>query len=329
MRYTIKDIACRAGVSHVTVSRILSNSNARHSTATREKVQAIAKELGYQPNTMAKIMRGRKNMIIGIAARNNMQIGHFQLLEKCILEITKRNYVPMMLDLRVLNSGNTADIMSLLSGMICETRVQLDNLTKFVGGKEFSGPVVMLRKDTAVRQRFVNVHYDSSSGMQMLTDYLITKGHKEMIWVGADEYNPRECSFRSYAEANSININYVHISPQSSIDNFHCGLYAVPEILKYTKSTVVVCSNDEFALGVISGLAASGLRIPQDMAVTGFENMAFGAVANPPLTTVDVKPEQVASLAVEKIISMIENPKLILKQKDYAIKPSLIVRAST
>ena len=331
MSCTIKDIAKEAGVIHVTVSRILSNSNASHSPKTREKILKIAKRMNYQPNTIAKMMKGCQSKIIGIAARSNMEIGHYYLLDQCFREVSKNSYVPMMLDTRLLEDNKGMDMLNLVAGIICETSEQLSALSKLFGKNKLSKPVVMLRKVKNINSNVFNTHYDSATGMEMLMEHLTVKGHKKIIWAGPVEHGSiRKNSFRDYCEKHNVLTDYVDVKRGAKVNNnFLVGIEAAEKIYMKKSFTAVVACNDEIAQGVVCGLAQNGVKVPDDIAVAGFENMSFGAACNPPLTTVDLKPQYVAEKAVQLLIALIENSSELIRDKEYVIKPELIIRKST
>jgi DNA-binding LacI/PurR family transcriptional regulator len=332
MSCTIKDIARVANVSHPTVSRILSGSQAKHSQKTKERVQAIAAQMGYTPNSAARMMRNRQSNLIAIAARTNVRLGHFRLLEKCSEELAKRNYVPMTLDVRALNDKKNIDILSLFSGIICETQGQLKSLLKLANLKSFNKPVILLRKTNL--KNIPSVHYDSTAGMRLLMNHLVELGHRRIVWAGFDLENMRYKIFMNECKRLSLEGFFAGSSKVSSkryeeIDNFQLGLATVDNILKFKSATAVVASNDEFALGIISGLKKHGISIPGDLSVAGFENMSFSLVSDPPLTTVEMFPELVAANAAKQLISMIEHKQIHSEFDDMAILPELITRKST
>jgi len=328
MNCTIKDIARAANVSHPTVSRILSGSQAKHSEKTKQRVQKIAAQMGYTPNSAARMMRNRESRLVGIAARTNVRLGHSRLLEKCSEELMKRDYVPMTLDVRALKDEKNRDIFSLFSGMICETEEQLNSLLQLANVKSFNKPIVLLRKTNI--KNIPSIHYDSTTGMRLLMDHLTKLGHRRIVWAGFDPRNMRYKIFMDECKRLSLEGFFAGSSTTGVCpDNFQLGLATVENILKFKTATAVVASNDELALGIISGLKNNGVSIPKDLSVAGFENMSFSLVSDPPLTTVEIFPDLVASNAAEQLISMIKNKQIHSESEDVAILPKLIIRKST
>ncbi len=327
MSCTIKDIARAAKVSHPTVSRILSGSNAKHSLETIKKVEELAAQMGYTPNSAARIMRNRESRLIGIAARVKSRLGHFQLLEKCSEELVKRDYVPLTLDASTLKHKKNCDVFSLFAGIICETEEQLESLQE-ISSANLNKPTVMIRKSNI--KNIPSVHYDSETGMRLLLDHLAELGHRNIVWSGFSPDNGRYKLFLKECKRLSINSFFAGTSTLNyEQDNFQLGLATVDNILKFKNATAVVASNDEFAIGIISGLKERGVSIPGDLSVAGFENMSFSPVSDPPLTTVEVFPGQVAAGAAELLINMLKGKQIYSKSDDIAISPKLIIRKST
>jgi DNA-binding LacI/PurR family transcriptional regulator len=290
----MKDVAAAAGVAQSTVSRILNDSKALipASDETRERVQAVAKELGYRPHPFARALRGAKSMLVGAVVRDITDPFFAEAIEALTIECTRRGYSV------VLGNARSAADEALALTAVLETR-QCDALVllgDFQGEERLVEdlrsapmPVVALWHGSDRRGRpFPTVAVDSRAGIHAGMSHLTSLGHRRIAYVGtAGRYviHDRELAYEEYLTTAGIAVpgGYLRHVP-NSIGGGETALSALLELPQ--PPTAIVAATDLLALGVIHAAYAHGLEVPAGLSVVGFDDIPLTAGTIPSLTTV-------------------------------------------
>ncbi|MCJ1708885.1 LacI family DNA-binding transcriptional regulator [Microbacterium sp. VKM Ac-2923] len=324
-RPSIYDVARRAGVSHMTVSRVLNgHPNIRESTRTRV-LQAI-EEMNYTPSSIARALATRRARRIGVLIDGPVQNGPnstLRALEKAAREV---GYAVSAFsisddDESKMDSG----VMELVTQgvdalcVIAPRESSLDLLRQQTTGL----PTIVIKAEADASWHTVGV--DQREGARLAVQHLIGLGHRSiahlagpMDWFDARERTQgwREC----LAEAGLPEGPFI-IGDWTSDFGFEFGRsYDLGE------TTAVFAANDQIALGVIHGLHGRGIRVPDDMNVIGFDDLSDARHFLPPLTTVRQDFAALGELALQQIIAAIEGD---TEPSHDMIQPQLIVREST
>ncbi len=310
---TLIDVAEKAGVNKVTVSVVLNGSqaNTRVSNATRERILAAAKELNYQPNALARSLRRRQTNIIGFYMGGFMDTRNLFLSEIVSglqqgCELNCRDFLMH----GTFRGASTDDIYAeLVNGKV-------DGLILHVRG---NNPLVQRLADsylpviaiTDAVPSLPSVTIDDVAGSRLLAQHLAEKGHRRILY-GTSPF-PLASVHRRHAAfceaASDLGMTVVTDLAR------HDDLLPSPLEARFLaltpreRPTAVVCWNDNFAYLMIEYFRRSGIRVPEDLAVTGFDG---STTAIPPayrLTTILAPWRQVAQTAVSLLIAQKEgNP---------------------
>lgn len=330
---TINDIASRTGVSKSTVSRVLRN-DPHVSNRARELVLACAKELNYEPNYFAQ----------GLKTQHSGTIAYFipsieimiypaivRAVEKAAME---RGYTLLLCD--ILEDKNIARdyVRKLLSrnvdGFIFSTALDKSELDIEINEALSSGiPCLnLLRSSDHEMDAIVS---DNLKGAKLAVEFLISKGKKRIAYLqGQTElrlYRTRLEGYRQQLKESGIDVDESLI--WNGYENFE--KVAIEKVITNIKNGIVpdaiFCASDHLSLDALYAVTELGLKVPEDIAIIGFDNLPITEMMNPRLTTVAQPFSEMGKAAVDRIIDMIEG-KVSSKNQDYVYEPKLIIRNS-
>jgi LacI family transcriptional regulator len=333
-RPTIKDVARKAGLSLSTVSLVL-NKRQNVSDETRRKVLEVINELGYHPQRSARGLASSLSGNIGFVLTDD----HFTQAEpfytKIFLgtefEARKHNYY-VLLTTVARTVRETDEIPRFLleqnvDGVIIAGRIGLSWIEYI---RRLKLPLVLIDYDVS-RYHLSSVVMDNRGGAQLVVDHLHSGGHTKIGFVGGDLDHPsiaeRYSSFRETMQSRGLSVNDAWVQVDESDTRTDNGYSAMQKILSSTdRPTAIFAVNDAMAIGSIQCLKESGLRVPYDMAVVGFDNIEAGLYVEPRLTTINVHREQMGELALRRIMEMITHQTNIVTKTLAPVE--LVVRES-
>lgn len=338
---TSAQVALRAGVSRTTVSFVLNGvMNRGISESTRAKVLAIAQEMGFQPNAAAKSlasgMSGTVALVIPKASHLYVDAFLAQLVAT-INDACHKHELRMLIESTDEEVARIGGYMSLvrersIDGLII-ANPKLEELEHIQQVHQARIPLVVLAATPDVFPGIQAISTDASSSAKRAVNHLIGLGHRQIAFISfaPPEYyavNERELGWReALAEAGLVFspelAEYANISAQS-------GYEAMQRLLaKGVKFTALFAGNDTIAFGAMRALAESKLRVPEDVAVVGYDDIPLAAFANPPLTTVRSDPVGQANAAFELLFSQLkQSPDRSASAKRVLLPPDLVIRAS-
>ena len=325
----LDEVAKRAGVSTATVSRVLNNVRVV-SEPTRDKVLRAVRELNYHPNLHAKTLAGGKSNTLGIIVsnlENPFFFDIFHALEGSAHErgyevlISNTDYLPEQL-LRSVRTmiGRRVDGLALV---VSEMNTQL--LEELA---QYPNPVVFYDVGTPGKN-IARIRVNYRLGIEQLVGHLDELGHRRLGFVGhhssLSPTNEREKAFVETALRFAPATTWRTVANQDGLEG---GRQAAEELLDSGfQPTAIVCVNDLMAVGVMGELRRRGLRIPQDVSVTGFDNIELAAFSAPPLTTMHIPRDHIGNLMCDLLAP---DPKATGSQaQDVTLTPELILREST
>jgi len=336
MQVTLKTIAEQTGVSISTVSRILSKDGRRRSgDTTAETVIKTAKELGYFDKGIFQFSSAKKKChTIGctfISDHESFVSPFFAELLAGIREEVKNQENLYELTLLTFNCTEAGFEQSLenahLDGSIIlgrTTRERVNSLKATIPHLVYAG----LNRMEDMNQ----VLCDAKKGIFAVVDHFVETGHMKIGFIGparAETQLLNEYRYLAYREAlEKYNLPFDKNLVADSFLTASDGYQATQKLLSGgNRPTAIVCGNDNLAIGVEKACADSGIRIPEDIAIAGFDNIADAAFLRPSLTTIDVPKRDLGRYAVKLLLDCIESG------RTYPIiigLPShLIVREST
>jgi LacI family transcriptional regulator len=332
-KITIKDIARMANVSHTTVSRALNNKS-RIKNETKEKILAIASELNYQPNFIAKSLVMRRTKTLGLVITNIANPFYIELAQG--IESTARG-----LGYNIIFCSTHSDLST--------EKQHIDMLrSKGVDGIIFSSahmgdpniltlaeeafPIVLVNRRTyhpIVREKVDYVGIDNILGGFLAVEHLIRLGHRRIGVIGGSSES--SVGFERLEGGKKALITY---GLEAITDYFlegdflkGCGYQGGKQFLRMReRPTAVFAANDYMALGAYQAVIEEGYRVPEDLALIGFNDIEFTATKGVELTTIGQKKYEMGTLAVRILVDKIEGTERDLSTKEIFLKPELIIR---
>ncbi|MGI9862653.1 LacI family DNA-binding transcriptional regulator [Moorella naiadis] len=325
----IKEVAERAGVSPSTVSRALSG-RVVVSQETREKVLRAVRELNYQPNALAKGLKEGRSRTIGLIIPNVRNLV-FPAAIKGITDVAKKHGYTVILcntDEDIETEKAYVDNLRkrLVDGLIFSTATAAS--THILELKEQCFPVVLMIRH--LEDQVDAVIVDNYQGGYEATQFLIQRGYRRIALINGtmdlDLYRQRFAGYKAALAAAGLTYNedlVVH-----GTKDWEDGYRAILTILERGQQPdAVFAASDPKALGAIKALKEKGLRVPQDIAVMGYDNLDMSELMDPPLTTMAQPFYEVGQRAAERLIRLI-NSKRKTRPTVERLPAQLLVRAS-
>jgi DNA-binding LacI/PurR family transcriptional regulator len=335
MGVTIKDVARIAGVDPSTVSRVIADSP-RISQNTKEKVIKVMEELDFHPNAIARSLASRSTKTIGVImplTSDQIFVNPFftEVMRGISASSLKRGY-----DILFSTGGSSYEEYLATSRMVNERRIDgLILLTSRIYDKTINElinkklPFVVIGKPPMLED--INwVDNDNQEACFTATKHLIEQGHRNIGFIGGDfSYVFMGERFKGYKRAldsYGIQFNKDFFSLGDFLEEG--GYTAMKKILSRKKlPTAIVAADDMMAFGAIRGIKERGLRIPEDIAIVGFNDTPLTTYMDPPMSSVEIFVYELGYNASEILINQFENPDV--QKKNIVIKTELKVRKSS
>jgi len=317
---TLKEIAAMVGVSTATVSYVLNNT-AQVSDETRQKVEKIIKETGYRSNMLAKSLRKNETCLIGIIVED-VTVWHTAYIIDGMNEIAEtRGYNTILSNLRLLSKIESQfehisifqkDIDKALDVLI---GMQVDGVI-YVGmhDRKISHVLDDIQKPVVYCYCYTDgesssVRYSNVKTAYQLTQSLIQKGHRNFgIINGLETSEPGKLRFQGVCEA--LKDAGIELNPENVVWGdwkYQKGKEAAQELLsRKDYPSAIIAMNDEMAIGVYHAAAQLGLKIPDDVSITGFDNADIAQYVSPKLTTVERPLQEMGYRSMELLLNMIQ-----------------------
>jgi DNA-binding LacI/PurR family transcriptional regulator len=324
----LHDVAKRAGVSTATVSRVL-NDVEGVKESTRRRVLAVARSLNYAPNAHASALAKGSTKTLGVIVsnvENPFFLDIFQAMESAahsagysvLMEHT--SYQPQRLAnslnaLHALRPAGLALIASETEPVILDDLAQRGIPAVVYDAAHPSGNI------TSIRVRY-------EVGMRRAVEYLQSLGHRRMAFVGHHAgLAPLQERKRTFIETMQRYASEAEYATAENEDTPQGGRRAAATLLDSGfQPTAILCVNDFMAIGVLRELRERGLRVPQDVSVTGFDNILLSEYTVPALTTLDIPRWRIGRICLE---ALIRDRELARFAPDTVIEPELVLRGST
>ncbi|KIQ21926.1 LacI family transcriptional regulator [Variovorax paradoxus] len=328
---TIKDVALRAGVSVTTVSHVVNDT--RHVSAKgRERVELAIRELGYVPNAMARSLKSNTTSTLGMLIPNSSNPYFAE-----IVRIVEDRCFGAGYTLVLCNTDDEPRRQSVYLQVLAERRI--DGLIVVSTGDDDSLVTQLqgLRIPTVLVDREIAdpscdlVETAHMQGGLLAVRHLLSLGHKRIACIGGPEgLTPSEQRIEGWrmalAEAGTTpNADALlwrgAFTSQSGYEAMHAILRT-----EHPPSAVFVC-NDLMAIGALRAAHESGVHVPDELSIVGFDDIELSAYTSPPLTTVAQPKERIGALAVDMLLERVGGKRRDARK--VVLQPELRVRAST
>ena len=321
---SIKDVAELAEVSIATVSRYV-NSPEQVRAPTAKRVEAAIKKTGYQTNSLARNFRtGRTQQIMVVLPSIGIPF-YGPILEGVRKVADSAGYHILVME-TAYNSMEFDDFTRLVVSKQTDGIILLSTLSPFkepyIKSSGVHPPIVLgLENISAELSQFPCICIDNEAAARDATEYLIKLGHRKIgflygnLGIEAERVEPEPELTKARAEgfynamANRkirVNEDWVIKAPIS----VKGGRQAAKELLvQAVKPTAIFCANDEMALGAMFEIKQAGLRVPEDISVIGFDNILYGEISDPPLTTVEQPAVKIGERSMQRLLKLIDGKK--------------------
>jgi LacI family transcriptional regulator len=328
----LSDVAERAGVHPATVSRALSDSTSHMvNSATRERVVAAARELGYRPNPIARSLKTNRSFTVAVL----------------IPDITNPLFPPMVRGIEdalapagftalVANTDNDEERARTaletmrarqVDGCIAATATRDDGLLR----EAAAGLSLVLINRRITSHAIPAVVADDRGGVRQAVEHLAALGHERIAHVAGPQWASTGAARH---EAFLETLAAVGLEPHADAIRFgdafteEQGARALADLLDArAEFTGLVAGNDLMALGCYDALAERGLRCPDDISIVGFNDMPFVDRLRPPLTTVRVPQREIGTVAADLMLQRLTDDGD--GESQILLEPTLVVRGST
>lgn len=338
-RATIKQVAQQAGVSTQTVSRVV-NNRPDVAPETRQRIRQIIEELGYQPSALARSLIQQRSYTLGVVTAGLKFIGPSRTLNGITTMAEELGYALL---LEALPHFDTEDIKPRLQSLLARHVDGIIWAVPEVGDNrrwvddilgEIPVPVVFLTM--APRPGISILAIDNYMGASLATQHLLDQGRRRVGHIAGPldwwEARQRKQGWQDTLQKAGLTIADTHWVEGNW--NSASGETAFEQLLEsYPEMDAVFSANDQMALSVLRVVHRRGLRVPQDIAVIGFDNLVESAYFWPALTTVNHNQHELGCRAVKEVVDQIEalrrnetiQPRNIILPTDLIVRESSVV----
>lgn len=291
---SVADVARLAGVSPATVSRAF-NAPALLGASTLERVQRAAQQLGYQPYGLARSLRRRRSMVVGIVMPSLRYAYYAGTLERLQSLLAMAGYTVLLISANHQAQAELDGVRALMAqgvdGVVLFGRPLHDESAPLLARRG----VPHLRCWSALDGE-PSVAFDHGAAMADLVQHLVALGHRQLAVVVPFKALGDRLRGRLTAIREALAGHGLALPPQAVVDDGGLDAQAGRDALRTLRErglavTAVVCSNDLIAAGVLLEARALGLRVPQDLSVTGYNDSSLASAFEPAITSVDTPVE--------------------------------------
>jgi DNA-binding LacI/PurR family transcriptional regulator len=335
MPTTIKDIAKQAGVSHTTVSRALHNSPLI-SIQTTERIQKIALDLNYHPSFAARSLKTNRSQALGVIV-SHIDDPFFSEILQGIDDVAQANGYSLFIAASQQDALRENAIVATMrehrvDGVIlCSPRFTPEQSLRL---QSYEIPIVAINNQATEDYQY-SIYHDDVDGGRQACEHLISLGHQRIGYLGdASSGRTTQERLAGFQQAMHkaglvINDDYIHqVMGNSARQGYDATDYFLDLAIR---PTALICYNDMLAVGVLKRLRQAGLIVPNDISVTGFDNIMVSDYTYPPLTTIDQPKRflgaEAARMMLEQLNLSTESGPGELRLK--RLKGMLLIRQST
>jgi LacI family transcriptional regulator len=332
-RVTSFDVAEKSGVSRTTVSFVLNDvPGISISEATRQRVQQAAKELNYHPDSTGKKLASGKSNTLGLVLRqSHEQVFADALLPQVLMGIeqaaTEQGFQVLLKPLEPQDGYMRLVHENHVDGIILSGPRQEE--AEIIRLHHEGLPVMLMGQLPGSGLPFVDI--DAVNGSTQAVNHLIEHNHRRigLITNAAQEYTSAQQRRQGYLNA----LKAAEIEPEADLmqaGNYTpaSGFKAMQKLLDvFPRPTAIFVASDVVSLGAIRAIKQAGLRIPQDIAVVGFDDIPMADYFDPPLTTIHIPSYGLGWASGERLVRLVQGE--VLDQDGMLLESELVIRSSS
>lgn len=323
----IREVAKLAGVSVATVSRTLSHPE-KVSQASIDKVMAAIEATNYRPNMLARNFRSTRAYSIVVLVPEISSPFTSLVIRSIEHHAQNRGYSVLLGDTQDSTEREQSYIdlvRTHLADGVIQLRPHSDN---YPVQRDPEFPYINLCGTESTPGQCIRI--DNVAASKAMVRYLMELGHRKIGLITGLKGNPHTIDrLRGYREAlEESGLKYDESLIAAGEYSIWSGVKAAEKLCELDElPTAIVCMNDEMAIGALQSFKAFGLRIPEDISVTGFDNIDYSSFCDPPLTTIAQPADDMGRLAVDSLIKLIEGEDL--GREEHILDYEFIIRKST
>ena len=326
---TQKEIAKILNISRSTVSLALAGSE-KVKPETRKKVCEIAQKANYQPDMAARSLVMRKTNLVGVLLPSFAHRFLGELSDEIFHCLNERGYSAIF-GVGIEKDEQSSLIDSMVSRKVDGIISYFTDFEKLIKLNENGMPVVVYRRPSNYPLSYVDV--DRFEGSKLLAEHLVATGRRRIAFVGGVDRNRNpDRRFAGYQAAmfeNNLEIDKsLIVDINGEIKEGIKGMQALLKKAAHNLPDAIMFHNDSMAIGGIGEALRLGIRVPEDMAIVGFDNIEESKYCVPKLTTIRQPKKQIAAKLVEMLIQQIEAKSNYIAQK-HIFAPEIIIRESS
>jgi LacI family transcriptional regulator len=333
MKVTIKDIARLCDVSVTTVSRVLNHKTDNIGVKTVERIEKKISELGYTPNSVARSMITGKSHTVGLVIPD-VKNPFFSELARGVEDYMNEKQYGVFLCNTDSSLDKEKQYIDLLKGRVSDGML-FTTQNKYEFSHYFNElihnkyPIVLIERYLEGVEKFPGVYFDNRGGAKKICDFIISKGHRRIACItGPLETTNAKMRLDGYLDAlKAAGIAYDETLVVNGNYRYHGGYDCMETILERNearsedeKITAVFACNDMMAYGAYKALEESGLEVPRDISLAGFDNIKFPDVFKPKLTTVELPAYDMGKRAAEMLMKLMRKEKLEEVTYEYPLE---------
>jgi DNA-binding LacI/PurR family transcriptional regulator len=324
---TAQDVADLAGVSRSAVSRCFSGAG-KVSHDKRERIFAAAEQLGYRPNAIARSLTGQKTDLVALVTTEHLSHRsneHLSEMTLCLAEVGKRALVIPVGEHTTIDESSLraldykVDAIVIMGGSVSGRIVEMLKAARvplFLFGRDHEG------------ESSIGISCDNALGGAIAARFLVRAGRRCLAYIGKEA---RTFSDRSRRRGFSDELGRLGFAVHAEADDqttYEGGRRAASKLFSAgDPPDALFCFNDTMAFGALQAAREFKLRVPEDVAVIGFDDQPMASWHPFELTTLGYDPNALARLATRKILDALERDEIA--PKSFHIQPQLIVRRTT
>ncbi|MFD2672570.1 LacI family DNA-binding transcriptional regulator [Marinicrinis sediminis] len=332
MSVSIKDVATKAGVSTATVSHVI-NQTRFVSEETKIKVRQAMKELKYRPNSVARSLRSRKSHIIGLLVPiipSDTSNFFFMSIAQGIEHVLKEHGYNLILSNSNENLQTEIEQLEVFNSQLVDGLIMApaadnhEQLSEVLGGEY---PVVFIdRKPEGFEGDYILA--DGAHVTYEAVSLLLGKGHKKIGFITGKldltTSNERLEGYRKAYQEQGMEIASTWI--QEGASSFECGFELAEKLLNEEQVTALLVANNIMSMGAFACLQQMGKKVPQEVAIIGFDDYRWTEITVPPLTMIRQPSFELGQTAAKRLLERINQPDMDVTE--IRLKSELIIRGS-
>jgi DNA-binding LacI/PurR family transcriptional regulator len=323
----LEEVARRAKVSTATVSRVLNNASVVKGT-TRARVVRAIEELKYHPNLHARSLAEGRSRTLGVIVSNLENPFFFDIYKTIQADAHTRGYEVVIANTDYRSEQLIASVRLMIGRRVAGLAAIVSEMAPSLIEELADSRIPSVFYDLGqARGNVASIRVDYRRGIEKVVDYLYSLGHRKLAFVGHHAIlGPINERMKAVMDA-VARIPALEVRTVTDADTLEGGRQATRALLNSDfEATAIICVNDMMAVGALRELRERGLRVPEDVSVTGFDNVKLSEFCYPALTTVHIPRERIGHSICELLLA--KSGKTVV-ETEIVIDPEFMLRDST